>query len=280
MFRGLFSSFPIGSILGIPIRVHVLLVLMIVVIAFQSSVGTPALISLVALFPILLLHELGHCLVARRFGIGVVDITLWPLGGLARMTHIPESGRAEALIAVAGPAVNFVLAALLLPVSVVVSALEAGPAVEQVAWYLFFTNIALAVFNLIPAFPTDGGRILRAFFSMYVDWLSATRRAVIVGRVFAVLIGIAGLALGNWTAPLIAAWLWWMGSIELDQVRERHRSQARQEEVPLEAPASVEQILGHDAPDAAGSARVRRPLSDEDIERLERWRGRLRRYEN
>jgi Zn-dependent protease len=280
MFRGLFLSFPIGSILGITIRVHVLLVLMIVLIAFQSSIGTPGLISLVALFPILLLHELGHCLVARRFGIGVVDITLWPLGGLARMTHMPESGRAEALIAFAGPAVNFVLAAIALPICIASDALGADAGLVTVLWYLFWTNLALAVFNLIPAFPTDGGRILRALLSLRLDWARATERAVIVGRVFAVLIGIGGLALGNWSAPLIAAWLWWMGSLELEAVREREREREIKAALPDELPPGVAEALRPEPLDASDAPRRRRPLTDDDIERLERWRGRLRGFGN
>jgi Zn-dependent protease len=277
MIRGLFSSFRIGSILGIPIRLHVLLLVLIVFVAFQGTMRTPELISLVALFPILLLHELGHCLVARRFGIGIVDITLWPLGGIARMTHMPESGRAEALIAFAGPAVNFVLAAIALPICIVAETMRANADLVHVLWYLFWMNLALAVFNLIPAFPTDGGRILRAIFSRSVDWVRATERAVIVGRVFAVLIGVAGLALGNWTTPLIAAWLWWMGSLELASVRER----ARQREEPLDAPFTQPVAPVEPVPFAADEPpRRKRPLTDDDIERLERWRGSLRRFEN
>lgn len=278
MFRVLFKSFPIGSILGIPIRVHFLLVLLIVLVAFQGALGLPELVALVALFPILLLHELGHCLVARRFGIGVVDITLWPLGGLARMTHMPESGRAEALIAFAGPAVNFVLAAIALPIWFALAASHAHQSVVEVTWLFFLINIALAVFNLIPAFPTDGGRILRALLATSLDWVRATQWAVIVGRVFAVAIGIGGLALGNWSAPLIAAWLWWMGSNELAAVRERRRMSEVQVEEPPETPRRIEEIVRAEPLDAGAPARRKKPLSDEDIERLERWRGRLRGY--
>lgn len=280
MVRRLFSSFAIGSVVGIPIRVHVLLVVLIAWVAFESSLDTFGLLALAALFPILLLHELGHCLVARRFGIEVIDITLWPLGGLARMTQIPESGRAEAWISVAGPAVNFALAALLTPIVLVLVAAEASKGVVSFGWTLVSINLALAVFNMLPAFPTDGGRVLRAFFSRSGDWVSATRRAVIVGRVFAVLIGVGGLALGNWLSPIVAAWLWWMGSIELAQVEERHRLRALQVEEPPAPPSSVEDVLrGHVRdPDLVPVRRA--PLTDEDIERLERFRGRLRGYDN
>jgi len=280
MIRRLFSSFAIGSIAGIPIRVHVLLVVLVLWFAFESSLDTFGILTLVALFPILLLHELGHCLVARRFGIGVIDITLWPLGGIARMTQIPESGRAEAWIAAAGPAVNFVLAALIAPVALLLSVLGADDQIVKFAVLLIVMNASLAVFNLLPAFPTDGGRILRAYFSRNADWLSATRRAVIVGRVFAVLIGVGGLALGNWLSPIVAAWLWWMGSIELAQVRERHRVNSTQVEEPLAPPASVAEVLHPTMRDPDHVPLRRAPLTDEDIDRLERFRGRLRGYDN
>lgn len=269
----MFGAFKVGSILGITIRVHVLLVLLIVLVAFQGATGTAELLSLVLLFPILLLHELGHSLVARRFGIGVVDITLWPLGGMARMTHIPEVGRIEGLIAIAGPAVNFVLAALILPVFLLFFAGEPRTDAAAVTWSLLVMNLALGLFNLIPAFPTDGGRLLRALLSSSADWVTATRRAVIVGRVFAVLIGVGGFALGNWVAPVLAAWLWWMGSIELEQVVARHRAPDRVVETPLEP-----EVAGDWSSQAAAPPRPRAPLTDEEIERLERWRGRLRSY--
>lgn len=275
----MFGSFKVGSILGITIRVHILLVALIALIAFQPTTGTAELLSLVLLFPILLLHELGHSLVARRFGIGVVDITLWPLGGMARMTHMPESSRAEAWIAIAGPAVNFVLAALLLPICFFVFGIPARTQTGNLMWYLFVANLVLGLFNLIPAFPTDGGRILRALFATGTDWVSATHRAVIVGRVFAVLIGVVGFSLGNFVAPILALWLWWMGSLELASVRERHRAPDRIVEVPVDPSLDGDWNSKAAEPDGGAALRRRAPLTDEDIERLERWRGRLRSFD-
>ncbi|MBL8859709.1 MAG: site-2 protease family protein [Planctomycetes bacterium] len=266
----MFGSFKIGSILGITIRVHVLLVVLLALFAFGGSRSTAEVISLALLFPILLLHELGHCLVARKFGLGVLDITLWPLGGMARMTNMPESGRVEGWVAVAGPAVNFVLAALIIPVWMLALMMDERSDLTSILWYALWINIVLGVFNLIPAFPTDGGRILRAIFSRSVDWERATERAVFVGRIFAVLIGVVGLALGNWVAPLLAGWLWWMGALELAQVRDRHR--VREQEVP-EPQANA---FSHAPFDGDFPLRAKRRFTDEDIERLERHRGRLR----
>ncbi len=267
----MYGSFRVGSILGITIRVHVLLVLLVAVVPFLLPFGPMEAWSLVMLLAVLLLHELGHSLVARHFGIRVVDITLWPLGGMARMTEMPESSRVEGLIAAAGPAVNFVLAAIAVPVWLMLATLEgASLLARDLAAYFIVINLVLGAFNLVPAFPTDGGRILRALLARDNDWVTATERAVMVGRVFAVLVGALGIVLSNWMLPLVALWLWWMGSLELAGVRGRH---ARA--IPGEA--------GSFAPAAAEPPAVpRQPqgrFSDDDIERLERYRGRLRPFD-
>lgn len=256
-------SFQVGSILGIPIRVHVLLVVLVVTLVASRVVGP---IEAGALGLVLVLHELGHCIAARHFGIGVVDITLWPLGGMARMTHMPESSRVEGWVAVAGPAVNLALALVALPVFL---ASEPRSSLHHAALFFLLVNASLGLFNLIPAFPTDGGRILRAILARDGDWVKATERAVIVGRVFAVLVGIAGWQYGNWMAPILALWLVWMGFIEVANVRERHARAVPEDEVaPLQQEFSEPR-----------TASRRSRYSDEDIERLERFRGRLRPFD-
>ena len=110
------TSIPLGSVLGITVRAHFLLILlMLAAVVFAGQQGLEAVLVFSMWFGLILLHELGHCVVARRFGIRVIDITLWPLGGMARMSEIPESSRVEGWIAIAGPAVNFALVVLALP---------------------------------------------------------------------------------------------------------------------------------------------------------------------
>jgi Zn-dependent protease len=271
-----FGSFKVGSILGITIRVHVLLVLLVGMVVLSRSIDAGEALALVLLAIVLLLHELGHGLVARRFGIRVLDITLWPLGGMARMSEMPESSRVEGLIAAAGPAVNFVLAALALPVWALLSAFDVGlPLLPDLSGYFILINLVLGIFNLVPAFPTDGGRILRALLARNSDWVVATGRAVAVGRVFAVILGAVGIWFGNWMLPLVALWLWWMGSLELAGVRARHAHDGAHEgggaAAEFAPAAAVPPIVPR---------RPRGHFTDDDIERLERYRGRLRPFDS
>jgi Zn-dependent protease len=233
------GSIKIGSILGITLRLHWLLLVMLAAPLFWG--GNP-LVFLV-LFGCVLLHELGHSLAALAFGIRVVDITLWPLGGMARMSQIPESTRIEGLIAVAGPAVNFLLAA---------AGLLAGG-----SWAAAFVevNLWMGCFNLLPAFPMDGGRLLRALLGRKGDWLGATESAVRIGRWFALLLVVAGATglPGTWLGPnlalpLVGLFVWISGTQELAAVRER-KSQAQ--------------------------VRERTGFSAAEIAALERFRGRL-----
>lgn len=245
----MFGSIRIGSVAGIPIRVHVLFLLLVAALAFAPGTGAFELAAFGVLVVCVVLHELGHALMARRFGIRVVDITLWPLGGLARLSHMPESSRVEAAIAAAGPAVNVALALAALPI---ILATAGAPAAESpvavLALAFVAVNALMAGFNLLPAFPTDGGRLLRAWFARKHSWTEATRRAVWIGRAVAIAIGAAGIAWGQWMLPLVALWLWWTAGIELAQVRARHAVDA------MAAPAG---------------------FTPEDVARLESFRGPL-----
>ncbi len=274
--------------LGIKIRVHYLLLLLVgyILIAqgnapVAGTQGVSRLVMILMLFAAVMLHELGHCLVAQSFGIRVLDITLWPLGGMARMSEVPESSKIEGLVAVAGPIVNFILAALTAPVW-----LWAGAGGEERLWLFRITqtflliNLLMGVFNLIPAFPTDGGRILRAFLGRNGDWVRATETAVRVGRVFSVAIAIAGLLFGDVVLAIIAIWLWWMGSQELMAVRMRHAPtpfdvlrDAAQRAAASWASSNTEGTRSEE-PDAART----RGFTAEEIERLERFRGNLRNF--
>lgn len=210
----MFRSFPVGRLFGITVRIHALFVAMLVVV---MMVWPQLALALPILFGCVLLHELGHSLVAQRFGIRVLDITLWPLGGMARMSTIPEEPRIEALIAISGPAVNFALAALALPLLLVT-----GPMIGLVHFFVA-VNLLMGVFNLLPAFPMDGGRLLRAYLGRRRDWVSATERAVRVGRIFALVMLLSWPFFGyNPVLPLIALFVWFTGSQELMGVRLRH----------------------------------------------------------
>ena len=212
--------------MGIPVRIHWTFLVMIYMVATLGSRqgdtgGTLWILALT--FGSVFLHELGHSLMAKRLGIRVLDITFWPLGGMARMSHMPEDARVEGLVAVAGPLVNYFLAALGMGVLLLT---EDG---AGWAWSLLVINLLIGTFNLIPAFPMDGGRILRALLARNNDWVSATQGAVTVGRFFASLMFFGSLiyafATGNMglcMLPLIAGFIWISGAKELLAVRLRH----------------------------------------------------------
>ncbi len=283
-------SFRLVRILGTDVKVHFTFVLLLgfLFLSWQQAGGVDAALQLtglfLALFFCIVLHEFGHILMARHFGIRTPDVVILPIGGVARLERVPEVPRQELLIALAGPLVTAAiavgLAAWLVGRGELITLTNADELHGSLALDLLQANVILLFFNLIPAFPLDGGRILRALFATGTDWLTATRRAVIVGRVFAVLIGVVGFALGMYVAPLLGLWLWWMGSLELAGVRERHRAPDRVVEAPVDP--AVEGSWSSDAPTGdsePGPRRRRAPLTDEEIERLERWRGRLRSFD-
>jgi Zn-dependent protease/CBS domain-containing protein len=220
-------SIKLFKIWGIDVKVHLTFVLILVWAAYRWSGITGAgwggalfgVAATLLLFLAVTLHELGHSFQALKFGVRVRDITLMPLGGLARMEEIPEKPPQELRIAIAGPLVNFTIAALLfglgalLQVRSVISLDELVRSLGQVSWsgmlaYLTMANLALGLFNLIPAFPMDGGRILRALLAMKLDYGKATSIAVFVGQGLAWLLGLWGFMNGSYTLVLIAIFVW------------------------------------------------------------------------
>jgi stage IV sporulation protein FB len=198
--RGSSWSFRIGTLLGVPIRVHVTFLFLLVwfgAVSSESGRGyLGGVVFLLLLFACVVLHELGHATMARLYGVKTSEIVLYPIGGIARLDRIP-SGKAELLIAIAGPLVNLALAALIwaglqfAPVSGPDSAEEmvGGP----LAWQLLTANLTLFLFNLIPAFPMDGGRILRAALSMGLGQERATTIASRVGQGLAILFALVAI---------------------------------------------------------------------------------------
>jgi Zn-dependent protease len=304
-----FGSFKIGSVFGITVRVHWLFLALMAAVPFLPTSTIPPLqrlILLLVLFGVVFLHELGHSLVARRFGIRVYDITFWPLGGMARMSEIPERPRTEILIASAGPAVNFVLAALALPVYLWTQAASgAGEStrfwlgVETAAGTFVAVNLLLGVFNLVPAFPMDGGRVLRALFGLSGDWVSATEKAVKIGRLLAFAMIAGGLVWPQqlMLLPLIGLFVWFTGARELWAVRARHgripfgqmagqpwsgattawSAPPPPTRPPPSDPSGARRPGPASNPLEAQTA-PRRPLTDADIEKLERFGGPLRQF--
>jgi Zn-dependent protease len=195
------SSWKLGRAFGIPLYIHwsFWLLPLWVVLATQGAGGVElglGLAVLAAAFGCVLLHELGHALTARLFGIGTRDITLYPIGGVARLERLAEKPSQELWITLAGPAVNLAIAVLLTAVLVVVSAFGSDAVFGTFAGVFLFrllvVNVFMVLFNLLPAFPMDGGRVLRSLLAMGLGNLRATRIAVNVGVVMAALIGIVG----------------------------------------------------------------------------------------
>lgn len=202
-------SWNIGRIAGIRVYLHWTFLLLVIWI-FTSYVARGESVAaavagvgfILAIFGCIVLHELGHSLAARRYGIETRDITLLPIGGVARLQRMPDQPLQELVVAAAGPAVNIVIAAV---IAVVLTALY-GPgalAVDPLGEGQFFqklmaVNLFLVLFNLLPAFPMDGGRMLRALLAISMPYQRATHIAASVGQFLAILFAFAGLFwLGN-----------------------------------------------------------------------------------
>lgn len=229
-------SWRIARVAGIGIYVHATFLFLLAWIAiaeYHTSGSVRAVVIALgytlAVFVVVVLHEYGHALTARRYGIQTRDITLLPIGGVARLERMPRVARQEMLIALAGPAVNAVLAALGL---VALRILRAPPTIGEGADIGAFTgaaflaflvqvNVWLGAFNLIPAFPMDGGRVLRAALSMRGrSYAEATETAARVGRGFALLFGIVGLfVVNNPFLVIIALFVWLAAAAEAAAVQ-------------------------------------------------------------
>lgn len=229
------SSFKLFAVRGIDIRIHITFPLILMWAAFQfGQMGgfTGALFGLVVillLFVLVTLHELGHSFAALHYGVPVRQIVLLPIGGLAQLAHMPERPWHEFVVAIAGPAVNLVLAILMGGIAAVSGLTVTNPlgtyelTLPAIFSYMFVYNLVLLVFNLLPAFPMDGGRVLRSLLAMVLKYETATVIAVNVGRVVAFFLGLWSLMQGQFLLLLIVLFIFVAGSQELAMVRWRGR---------------------------------------------------------
>jgi Zn-dependent protease/CBS domain-containing protein len=213
-------SVPIIRIAGIQLRVHVTFLLLIGWLALGSA---GAAIFLLLLFLCVVLHEFGHAFAAKAFGINTPDITLLPIGGVARLERMPEEPIQELIIAAAGPAVNVIIAGcLFLTGGKFVYPPTPGIALHDVVLTI---NVVLLLFNLLPAFPMDGGRVLRALLATRLSYARATQIAASIGQGCAFIFGLLGLMNGNYMLIFIAFFVYIGASQEaaLAQMRDVSR---------------------------------------------------------
>jgi len=232
-------SINIGRIAGTAVRIHITFLLFLIWIfaANWSSGGLDAawtgLAFILLLFLCVLAHEFGHIFMARRFGVMTPDVTLLPIGGVARLERIPEKPSEELLIAVAGPAVNVVIALVLMLAGAQLDT-HSLAAVDStnisMIDRLAVVNLFLAVFNMIPAFPMDGGRVLRALLAIRLGHVRATEVAASIGQFVAFGLGFLGL-FGNPLLIFVAIFVYLAASSEAQLVAMRAMSR----DVPVSA---------------------------------------------
>ncbi|HZH51488.1 MAG TPA: site-2 protease family protein [Microvirga sp.] len=289
-------SIPVGTVKGTVIRIHITFLLFLVWIAVShyAQGGRDAAIEgtafVILLFLCVLLHEFGHVFAARRYGVQTPDITLLPIGGVARLERIPEEPRQELIVALAGPAVNVVIAAILFlalggflpPNSMELD----NPGTSMVA-RLAMVNVFLVVFNLIPAFPMDGGRVLRAILASRLGYQRGTQVAATVGQVLAFGLGFLGLVGGNPILVFIAIFVYFgaAGEAHAVQMRQVSRSMLASDAMitrfeSLRPGSTVEEAVQclihttqHDFPIVDGAGILRGVLTRDDMIRALRDHG-------
>lgn len=289
-------SFPIGSVAGTVIRIHVTFLLFLAWIGFAGfargggGAALASLVYIVLLFLCVLLHEFGHVYAARRYGVQTPDITLLPIGGVARLERIPEEPAQELVVALAGPAVNLAIAAVLY-LAVGASTPAEGLQVENpgvgLLQRLLWVNLFLIGFNLIPAFPMDGGRVLRALLASRLGYARGTQIAAGVGQAVAFGLGLLGLLGGNPLLLFIALFVYLGAASEAHavQMRQVSRGMLAQDAMvsrfeSLRPDSRVEDAVRcliattqHEFPVVDGAGRLRGVLTRDDMIRTLRERG-------
>lgn len=224
-------SFQIGKIMGIPIKLHItfLLILPLFVYIFAinpapygfsniSEVSTRYILAFattILIFSSILLHEIGHSYFAKKYGVKIDSITLLLFGGVASMEEIPRNPAQEAKMAIAGPIVSFTIGTMCLVFNGVLSDLQPSfpdTNIFHVIWLTGYINLIVGVFNLLPAFPMDGGRILRAWYATSMSYVKATQKAAYIGKMFAFMMGMLGILANPWL--ILIAFFVYIGASE------------------------------------------------------------------
>lgn len=216
------SSYRLTTVMGIPVRIHITLIILLIIAAFHF--GFWGILYMIGLFFSVALHELGHSWVATRKGSHVREILLLPIGGVAKVSNLPSKPMDEILVAVAGPLTSFALSGIFL-------LLSATGFLMMLFASLSGINLMLGLFNLLPSFPMDGGRIFRAFMTPRMGRLNATALAARIGRIMAVafgifgLFGIPGVIRPNFILVLIAIFIYHSAGAEYRAVYAQQMSQ-------------------------------------------------------
>lgn len=251
-------SINLFRIFGIQLAVHASFVLLLAYFGWQGWLEGGAMgmawsiLLIVAFFGCVVLHELGHSLTARRFGVRTPRILLMPIGGMAEMDRIPRRPLAEFLITIAGPAVNFLLVVILVPFfwhDALSSEEVAAYTARDLGVNLLLANAVMGVFNLLPVFPMDGGRILRALLATRLPYLRATWWAVNVGKVLAGILAV--LAAFYWNRPFMAVlfvFIYFAADAEYRYVRRREQEALYWAEMARRATALQEEDRRPDDP--------------------------------
>lgn len=221
------SSFKIGSVMGIPIKLHITFLLILPMFAYVFAINPQpfgfegveppttryALSALTAilLFASILLHELAHSYMAKRYGVNIESITLFLFGGVSAMEEMPRKPGQEAKMAFAGPFTSLIIGSICL--IIYRNLISPNPSLSQnpvylTLWILGAMNLILGIFNLLPAFPMDGGRVLRSLYARRMSYVKATQSAAAVGKFFAILMAIFGILVKNLWFPLIALFIY------------------------------------------------------------------------
>jgi Zn-dependent protease len=229
----MFKSLKLGKLAGIELFVHPTFWILPLFVFLNTFRYGPVeivfnLLFVFAVFACVVLHELGHALAARGYGIGTRHITLYPIGGVAALDRLPAQPAREIAIALAGPAVNLVIATVLALLLVAGGAeLTADSSTNDMVDFFGVTllraNIFLCLFNLLPAFPMDGGRVFRALLEFRLNKVRATEVATRVGTVVAIGLGLYGLFVGQFFMVFLAITVFMLGQAELAMVRMRER---------------------------------------------------------
>ena len=275
------GSIRLFRLFGIQLSMHWTFFLLLGYVAWEgwrdavtSHDAYPALgalmyvVGLVVFFACVVLHELGHALTARRFGVGVPRILLLPIGGMAEFDSIPRKPSSEFLIALAGPAVNFVIVAVLLACGVafpgaqiveffrfVFMAKGSGADIEMSLWQELLTmNLMMGCFNLVPVFPMDGGRVLRALLAMRLEYVRATFIAATLAKVLAMVAVVAALTHGRVQPAVLFAFIFFAGEMEYRAVVRREREMKRWQQIHAELLREAVIVEPPPLPDVTGRA--------------------------